>query len=509
MDIQFGSEVILSYQRLSYTPWHALAEFVDNATQAYFSNREVLDERYNIEETSLTVNIDFSFSGTNNFISIADNSIGMDLTILENALTVGLPPTNTHGRSKYGLGMKTASFWFGQKWTITTKRLNHPKKYKVVLEAAKIATGSLSLEFHETDAPLEEHGTTVVIELLNRTIKGKSVTKVKNYLQSMYRMDLSSGTLKLNLRGEPLTWDYDNLFSKIANNPQDGTPYKTDFDFEINGKRVNGWAGVLFRGSRSQAGFSQLQYNRVIKGWPDSYRPETLFGTQEGGSNNLVNQRLFGEIFMDDFDVSHTKDSILFSDDEEEQLEFKLLEELAHLKNAAETLRHTEDLDTSIDENKGIYEAYDSIKYELQSPLFAGILTSIEILPDEIVQLSNDSVLNRITHKESNKYIISVGTQLTVDLYISSDMSVHDPYVIQNSTSSKERIIIIVNVKHPHWLDIQGNSDVILHFLKHCVLDGVAEWKAFFYGNQDLSPSTIKTIKDQLLRVKYRMQYSN
>ena len=43
MKFQIGYETINSYRRLAYTSWHALAEFVDNSTQAYFDNREALD----------------------------------------------------------------------------------------------------------------------------------------------------------------------------------------------------------------------------------------------------------------------------------------------------------------------------------------------------------------------------------------------------------------------------------------------------------------------------------
>ena len=40
MDVVIGPEIIRSYKRLSYTPWHALAEFIDNSTQSFFDNRE-------------------------------------------------------------------------------------------------------------------------------------------------------------------------------------------------------------------------------------------------------------------------------------------------------------------------------------------------------------------------------------------------------------------------------------------------------------------------------------
>ncbi len=48
-----GFEAIRSYKRLSYDPWSALAEFVDNSTQSYFNNRKVLDQAFAREESGL------------------------------------------------------------------------------------------------------------------------------------------------------------------------------------------------------------------------------------------------------------------------------------------------------------------------------------------------------------------------------------------------------------------------------------------------------------------------
>lgn len=39
MQIQIGLDVISSYKRLAYTPWYAIAEFVDNSTQSYFDHK--------------------------------------------------------------------------------------------------------------------------------------------------------------------------------------------------------------------------------------------------------------------------------------------------------------------------------------------------------------------------------------------------------------------------------------------------------------------------------------
>jgi hypothetical protein len=48
-------------------------------------------------------------------------------------------------------------------------------------------------------------------------------------------------------------------------------------------------------------------------------------------------------------------------------------------------------------------------------------------------------------------------------------------------------------------------SDGVLNYLRHCVYDGIAEWKAI-HKAAGLNPDTIKILKDQLLRVPFEIE---
>ena len=131
MKLRLGPEIISSYKRLAYQAWYALAEFVDNSTQAYFNNRAALDRVYSETGTKLTVEITVGADAEGDFIRIRDNSIGMSESELENAVIIGHPPSNTRGRSKYGLGLKTGACWFGDFWSVTTKKLGGTTTHKL------------------------------------------------------------------------------------------------------------------------------------------------------------------------------------------------------------------------------------------------------------------------------------------------------------------------------------------------------------------------------------------
>lgn len=503
MNIQLGIEIINSYKRLSYTPWYALAEFVDNSTQAFFYNEDILKPIFEKTGEKLTVSIDVGTDADGDYLRIYDNSIGMNKDVLDNAVVIGKPPGDTSGRNKYGLGMKTAACWFGDYWTVRTKTLQETKEHFITIDVPKIAGGDTDLNYTSIDGKgLDDHYTEIVIRKLHRNIRaGRTSGKIRNFLKSMYRFDTEKNGLQLYWRGEQLIWDRQAIEMRILKRA-DGTLEKEEFNITVGGKEVRGWAAVFEKGSRRDAGFSILQSDRVIVGWPDSYRPETIFGPQEGGSNDLVNQRLVGELFMDGFEVSHTKDEILFENEELDELESKLLEKCERLRKLALSYRKYEadERKPSIDE---CAEALTSFEEELNSPELSSSFQSYEIPDIELIQESNEAVKTAIMKKIKPTIQAKVG-EIEVWLYVVEDMSPFEPYTIIESTRSKTRVVVIVNKAHPHWKHLTG-SESILNFLRHCTYDGVSEWKAYFKAGR-IDPDTVKLLKDNLLRVPFELK---
>ena len=305
IEFRFGHENFANYKRLAYKWWYALAEFVDNSTQSYADSRTELDVAYGQEADRFYVNI----STDTDFVRISDNAMGMDFEDLERAMVVGVPPANTAGRSRYGLGMKTAACWIGDKWKIVTTKLGSPVEYTVDIDVGEIVKGNIAPPITEREKAEDDHYTVIEVRGHHRPLRGRTISKVKEYLESIYRIDISSGEMVLRYNDEELKWkgfgDEDFLVR------MDGSRHRDSYIFEIDGepkKIVEGWVGVLAKGSRRKAGFSILHRRRLIRGWPDSWRPEKIFGV--GGRNDLINQRLVGEVNLEDFEVSHTKDEI-------------------------------------------------------------------------------------------------------------------------------------------------------------------------------------------------------
>ncbi|MDY0143612.1 MAG: ATP-binding protein [Bacteroidales bacterium] len=497
LNLTFTANIAESYKRLSYKLWYALAEYIDNSTQAYYENKELLDSQLAIDGKSLCVNIQY-YRGqqlSEDFFEINDNSIGMDEVVLRRAFNTGQKPEINTGRSKYGLGLKTSSFWLGDKWSITTTRLGSNKEYYIKVDIEKIANGNISLDIEEREVTEQAHYTNIKIWDLHSRFIGRTLSRVRSYLSSIYRYDLLSGNIEIKWMDNFLNWQ--KLDDLLVENFE-GERTKKDFEFQVDGKTVKGWAGVLHRGDRGQAGFALVQSNRVIN---TNYRPSEIFGEQEGGRNDLVNQRLIGEIFTDGFDVSHTKDQILWSGEQEEELENKLKQEVSELVRIALT-RRVREL-TNVSDVKTIEVALGNLHYEMESQVASDLMENIEIPPEMALEKANSYLLEAVVNRISEPVIIKLGS-LLVKLYTDEDLSSFDPYVISDSAlvqEGRQELVVVFNPNHPHWQEIKDDNGVLV-FLRHVVYDGVSEWKAW-NKTGSIGHDTVKFIKDNLLRIPF------
>ena len=487
MKLELGLDVLRSYKRLPYSPWHALAEFVDNSTQSYFNHEAELDAVYDREGSPLEVSIVYEKDGFG-LIRISDTAMGMDHEELTKALRVGFPPDNAEGRSRYGLGMKMAACWYGNNWRIVTKKLGETTEFTVEVDVEQVANGHSDLSESRIDGlDPAVHYTRIDITNLNRKPQGRTLTKIKEFLAGMYRLDIESGKLRLLWQHDPLSWDPNWVFLKDSL----GGEYRKDFAFDINNKVAVGWVGVLEQGGRQKAGFAVVHKGRMVRTWPDSWHPESLFG-QAQGSNDLVNQRLVGEIYLDDFDVSHTKDDIHWMDDEEDRVQDLLKDECAEYRDVARRTRKNQPLAAA-----AVQAAARELEAELESPEMQDIIEQDIPLPETVA--ADDTALVAETDTSNADFRATVPGRTPVEVVgiLDTTKSANDPYVISES-SSADRVIVIINMNHPHLAQIDENG--LLNYLRHCTYDALAEWKARNQA-QTVDPGTIRRLKDGLLRV--------
>ena len=321
VSIRPGVSVLAVLAHLEYKPWHALAEYVDNSLQSFLDNREAL-VAMGQEKVCVEIEVDASAGS----LTIRDNAAGIPLSAFGRAFRPAQVPPNCGGLSEFGMGMKSASCWFAPRWLVRTSALGEPVERRVAFDIEVIVRDELDeLHVAEVEAPTDAAFTVVELHACRAIPSGRTSAKIKEHISDIFRDFHRGGELELVYRGESL--NYEN--PKVLNAPEFGsdlTPvsdeaveWKKSIEFDLgDGIRVSGFAGLLAKGSTKYAGFSLFRRRRVIQGSADEkYRPEAIFGS----STTYVYQRLFGELHLEGFEVSHTKDGFRWDENEEPFLE--------------------------------------------------------------------------------------------------------------------------------------------------------------------------------------------
>jgi hypothetical protein len=308
---------------LNYDPWYALGEFVDNSIQSYRNYDEELNRT---EEDDYTLNVSIDIERDSERITVRDNAAGIHKEDYARAFRPAELPPDTSGLSEFGMGMKSAACWFSPSWYVRTSALGEPTEKTISFEVDEIVEeGVEELKVESREAARSTHFTEIVLTDLHRLPQYRTLHKVKQHLTDIYRHFTREGLLRLTLNGEDLEYELPDILEApyYKGDDEDEKRWIKEISFDFGGGlRVEGFAAIRKTGSTSEAGFSLFRRGRVIEGSGDQkYRPKDIFGN----TNSFKYQRIFGELHLSGFDVSHTKDG--FQWDENEQPFLDLLRE--------------------------------------------------------------------------------------------------------------------------------------------------------------------------------------
>jgi hypothetical protein len=494
MKLVIQNAAIMAYRRLSYRPWYAIAEFVDNSIDSYLrgGNKTILDKALRSDGEKLTVEV--LFDREQDLLRISDNSIGMSALDLENAMVIGAAPAESAGLSEFGMGMKTAAIWFADVIEIRTKKLGEDHEVRAVIDVKKFIAGEEDLEVHTTAKPESLHYTIVELRSLQRRLGVSGLNKSRQFLGSIYRQYLRKGTVDVIVNGEsvepPASIESDDRFLKRA----DGTPYVVPIDeFFVGGKKVHGWVGIFGPGfgGRSVAGISLIRRDRTVRGWLDAWRPEEIFGDAR---NDTLNQRIVGELFVDQFPASHTKDAIDWQGDDEEDLGkaiLKIANDYGLIKAARASRKNAGEAGDDV----AVAEATAQVEAEMKSSRVQDEIRILDVPRPEMVQ---ESITPLIEAKDRAEEILTFPlTEGRVARLLQARLSVNDPYYAFEIASSGD-LTIIVNASHPAS-ELLTTAEALMTHYHHVLLDAVAEWNCW-RQSEPLNPGSIREQKDRLYR---------
>lgn len=322
--------VLSVLRHLNYRPWYAIAEFVDNSLESFLRHQEGIQTVDGENATlKVEVTIDATDGGT---ITIRDNAAGIYEDEYQRAFRPADPPPQTNGLSEFGMGMKSAACWFGRRFTVRSCALGESVERTVTFDIDDIVkTKSDVLPVRTLKVHANDHYTEVTLSDLHRPPQGRTIGKIKEHLASIYRVFIEEGTLELRFRSagidEILEYEEPEILKAppadalIRRRNLSPAPqiWRKDIQFDFgSGLRVTGFAAIRKKASTATAGFALFRRKRLIEGsGEESYRPSRIFGA----STTAVYQRLFGELQLEGFDVSHTKDGFKWAENEEPFLE--------------------------------------------------------------------------------------------------------------------------------------------------------------------------------------------
>jgi len=140
-------------------------------------------------------------------------------------------------------------------------------------------------------------------------------------LTDIYRVYLREGWLNVRFRGEPLEYVAPRILVVPYAREPEGAPreWRKDINIDLGGGlSANGFAALMDPMNTNKSGFALLRRGRLIQGSGDEgYRPPFIFGQ----AGNFRWRRLFGELHLEGFEVSHTKDGFKWDEHEQPFLE--------------------------------------------------------------------------------------------------------------------------------------------------------------------------------------------
>jgi len=322
VSIRPGVSILSVLRHLNYKPWFALAEFVDNAIQSYVENKAAREALHGSDwKLKVTIEVDTSLPGR---IVVRDNAAGILTAAFPRAFRPAVIPPDRSGLSEFGMGMKSAACWFSPRWQVRTKALGESVERTVKFDIDRIVEDELEeLDIEERPASATEHYTEIALQDLHHVPVGRSLGKIKEHLTDIYRCFVREGVLELRFGTDLLTYEEPAVLNAPFYKDPNGASqvWRKEIDFELgNGLAVKGFAALRDPGNYSRSGFALFRKRRLIEGsGEEGYRPALIFGTS--GSSSYARLRLFGELHLEGFDVSHTKDGFRWDENEEPFLE--------------------------------------------------------------------------------------------------------------------------------------------------------------------------------------------
>lgn len=493
LNIQPQAGVIGVFSRLNYKPWYALAEFVDNSTQSFYSHQVILAKR-----GVNCLHVYVKYDSDNDILTITDDAYGMEITDFSRAVKIDSPPANKDGRNEFGMGLKTAASWFGNIWSVRSTQLDSENEYYTEVNIPELRNKNInSVSIKKSKVSPSSHGTTIIIREITKKIgSSRTKSKIKELLKSMYRRDLNNGLVYITYDDEPLFYDEHECL--LFRNRK--WRRNIDFNFEFDGRthNVTGFVGILAHGGFGRAGFALFRRNRVVIGGDDfNYKPEEIFGQAQ----STIAHKLFGELNLEDFPINQAKDGFVWDDGLEEQF---IKELKRHIKEYIEIAKITNKDRTKEEEtSKEISDKVECQVKEVLDRSFSSRDKSSQTPQQEQFpelsqykeHLDEQNNLPEIVDDKIRSYTINLNPATKCKLSVQWTLGNASTWIKVDSEEDSSATSIQLNINHPFFKPFSEKEDFKLVLEKFALAFALAEIQAKKNANSEgmISPNAFRT----------------
>ena len=505
LNIQPQASVLGVFSRLNYKAWYAIAEFVDNSTESFYTNESDLKAN---GITSVTVKIQYDFE--KNILTIIDDAYGMELEDFSRAVLLDSKPERQGGRNEFGMGLKTAASWFGNVWSVTSTQFGSTNKYHTEVNIQELKEKKVNtVKIKAEKCSEKEHGTTIVIRDVTKKIDAsRTKGKIIQLLESMYRRDLNSGKVNIWFNDAPLHFDEYGCLQFRDKTWQK----KLDFTFEFDGitHRVKGFVGILANGGFGKAGFALFRRGRVVIGGEDqNYKPEYVFGQAQ----SPISHKLFGELDLDDFPVNQAKDGFVWDDGLEivflEALKEQIQDyiDIAKMTNK-ERAKEEEFSQASSDKVQQDVQTFTSALSNSNQGTTATTDTTANGSSSQQTEISQFEAYLQDTNSaeekivgSKRKYPIQINDVVKKDFTVEWSIGNKAYWINAEESEDGKEVNIVININHPFFKPYSNNEDFKIVLEKFVISFVVAEQQAKLTADKEgyVRASTIRHKMNEFL----------
>jgi hypothetical protein len=311
VSIALQPSVYNTFRALNNTVALTLSEYVDNSVQSYLDNKQRLLQINEGYVFRVSIEVDQKAKQ----IVIKDNAAGIDFKNYIRAFEPANIPLDNTKLNEFGMGMKTASVWLADQWSVRTKALGENVERYTEFDLHKvISENKEELIVGETSKDESLHYTEIILsQLSHNSPSSNQMDKVRRHLSSIYRVFLRKNEIEIIINGESLEAPKYEVLNVPFFNEANGSNilWKKEIDFQIDKYKAKGFIAILKTIQNNANGLVLLRRGRVIVGGDDDrFFPFSIFGS----SGNFRYKRLFGELELEGFSVTFNKNG--FTDEE-------------------------------------------------------------------------------------------------------------------------------------------------------------------------------------------------